>query len=159
MLSQDKYYSIEPINKKVTKEEFYEFLKNYPRKLVCDVCGISEPPAVSYNDFELADRWPYSVVAHTWAYEDEPGSYYYAPEEERDYYIMTNYEEVFNSRTGINTTEYEKKEKEKSKGVLDKYKVVGVQSVTFYKGDEVVMKLDDVGVSSIECDEKARENR
>lgn len=159
MLSQDKYYSTEPINKKVTKEEFKEFLKNYPRKLDCDVCGISEPPAVSYNDFELADRWPYSVVAHTWAYEGEPGDYYYAPEEERDYYIMVNYEEVFNSRTGINTTEYEKKEKEKSKGILDKYKIVGVQSVTFYKGDEAVMKLDDVGVSSIECDEKARENR
>ena len=130
MLSEDRYYSVKPIIKKVTKKEFEEFLKNYPRKLACDVCGISEPPAISYNDFELADRWPYSVVAHTWAYEDEPGSFYYAPEEERDYYIMTNYEEVFNSRTGINTSEYEKKEKEKSKSILDKYKVVGVRVIS-----------------------------
>lgn len=150
MLDQDKYYSIEPINKKVTKEEFKEFLKNYPRKLVCDVCGISEPPAVSYNDFELADRWPYSVVAHTWAYEDEPGSYYYASEKERDYYIMVNYEEVFNSRTGINTSEYEKKEKEKSKSILDKYKIIGIESITFHNENGIVMEWKDVGISSIE---------
>ena len=114
MLSEDKYYSISPIKKKVTKEEFNEFLNKYPRRLACDVCGISEPPAISYNDFKLADRWPYSIVANTWAYDDDPNGYFYEPEEKRDYYIVENYEEVFNSRTGINTSEYEEKERQAS---------------------------------------------
>ena len=109
--SEDKYYSIKPIKKKVTKEEFNEFLDNYPRKLKCDVCGISEPPLVTYNDFELADRWPYSVIASTCVYSDDPNDYFYEPEEKRDYYIVENYEEVFNSRTGINTSEYKEKER------------------------------------------------
>lgn len=114
MLSEDKYYSINPIKKKVTKEEFNEFLNKYPRRLTCDVCGISDPPAISYNDFKLADRWPYSIVANTWAYDDDPNGYFYEPEEKRDYYIIENYEEVFNSRTGINTSEYEEKERQAS---------------------------------------------
>jgi hypothetical protein len=114
MLSEDKYYSINPIKKKVTKEEFNEFLNKYPRRLTCDVCGISDPPAISYNDFKLADRWPYSIVANTWAYDDDPNGYFYEPEEKRDYYIVENYEEVFNSRTGINTSEYEEKERQES---------------------------------------------
>ena len=114
MLSEDKYYSINPIKKKVTKEEFNEFLNKYPRRLTCDVCGISDPPAISYNDFKLADRWPYSIVANTWAYDDDPNGYFYEPEEKRDYYIVENYEEVFNSRTGINTSEYEEKERQAS---------------------------------------------
>lgn len=114
MLSEDKYYSIKPIKKKVTKEEFNNFLNKYPRRLACDVCGISEPPAISYNDFKLADRWPYSIVANTWAYDDDPNGYFYEPEEKRDYYIVENYEEVFNSRTGINTSEYEEKERQAS---------------------------------------------
>ena len=114
MLSEDKYYSINPIKKKVTKEEFNEFLNKYPRRLTCDVCGISDPPAISYNDFKLADRWPYSIVANTWAYDDDPNGYFYEPEEKRGYYIVENYEEVFNSRTGINTSEYEEKERQAS---------------------------------------------
>jgi hypothetical protein len=114
MLSEDKYYSINPIKKKVTKEEFNEFLNKYPRRLTCDVCGISDPPAISYNDFKLADRWPYSIVANTWAYDDDPNGYFYEPEEKRDYYIVENYEEVFNSRTGINTSKYEEKERQAS---------------------------------------------
>lgn len=100
MLSQDYFYTAEPINKNVTKEEFEEFIKNYPRKLECDCCGISEPPAISYNDFELANRWPYSIVANTWAYDDNPDNYYYEPEEKRRYYIVENYQELFNSKTG-----------------------------------------------------------
>lgn len=114
MLSEDKYYSINPIKKKVTKEEFNEFLNKYPRRLTCDVCGISDPPAISYNDFKLADRWPYSIVANTWAYDDDPSGCFYEPEEKRDYYIVENYEEVFNSRTGINTSEHEGKKRQAS---------------------------------------------
>lgn len=48
--------------KEVSKEEFEQYLRDYPRKLVKDYCGISEPPLVSYNDFTLGD-FPESIVA------------------------------------------------------------------------------------------------
>jgi hypothetical protein len=98
MLPQEFFYTVEPIKKRVTKEEFKKFLDNYPRSLACDCCGISDPPAISYNDFELANRWPYSIVANTWAYDDDPNDYYYS--ENPSYFIMENYEEVFDSKTG-----------------------------------------------------------
>lgn len=100
MLPQEYFYTAEPITKKVTKEEFMEFIKNYPRKLERDVCGISDPPAVSYNDFELANRWPYSVVASTFLYDDNPDSYFYEPEDKRTYSVVVNHEELFASKTG-----------------------------------------------------------
>ena len=103
MKPQEFYYSVMPIEKKVTREEFDEFLKNYPRSLVRDVYGVCEPPCVSYNDFELADRWPYSIVASTGVYSDNPDDYYYVPRDERRYTIMINYKEVFDSRTGNKT--------------------------------------------------------
>lgn len=103
MNNQEFYYSIEPEEVEVDKEAFLEFIKEYPRPLNVDVCGISEPPSISYNDFELSDRWPYSVVASTSAYSDDPNDYYYEPESERHYTIMKNYEEVFASRTGNKT--------------------------------------------------------
>ena len=99
MLSREYFYTVEPEMKNVSKSEFLDFIKNYPRKLEVDCCGICDPPRISYNDFELANRWPYSVVAKTWAYDDKPGDYFYCPEEERDYSIMINYDECFNSKT------------------------------------------------------------
>lgn len=108
MLDKEAYYSVEPIRKKVSEQEFIKFIKNYPRKLVRDVSGICDPPSITYNDFELADRWPYSIVANTWMYSDDPEDYFYEPKETREYVIIVNYEEIFNSRTGINTSEYEK---------------------------------------------------
>jgi hypothetical protein len=97
---ENKFYTVEPIMKSVKKEEYRKFIDNYPRKLVCDACAISDPPAVSLNDFELANRWPYSIVARTMAWDDNPSDYFYLPEEERKYSIMVNYEEVYASRTG-----------------------------------------------------------
>ena len=97
---QEWFYTASPITKTVSEKEFYDFIRNYPRKLERDVCGISDPPAVSYNDFELADRWPYSIVASTFLYDDNPGEYFYEPPEKRCYSIVTNYEELFNSKTG-----------------------------------------------------------
>lgn len=99
MHEQEFFYTAKPIKKKVTKEEFERYISNYPRRLEVDVCGISDPPLISYNDFELANRWPYSVVARTWAYDDNPNDYFYEPEEEREYYIIENYEELFLSKT------------------------------------------------------------
>ena len=94
------FYTVKPVTKIVTEEQFFEFVNHYPRKLSVDVTGISEPPLVTYNDFELANRWPYSIVAQYYYYSDDPDDYLYAPEEERYYMIMENYEEVFNSKTG-----------------------------------------------------------
>lgn len=37
--------------RKVTREEYAAFVANYPRNLTSDVCGISEPPLESHNDF------------------------------------------------------------------------------------------------------------
>ena len=100
MKSSDFFYSFEPIYKQVSKKELQEFLNKYPRKLDVDVTGISDPPLLTYNDFELANRWPYSIVASHYCYDDDPKDYFYLPEEERTYSIMVNYEEVFNSKTG-----------------------------------------------------------
>ena len=101
MRKRTDFYTAEPIEKDVTKEEFYEFVKNYPRKLEYNCCGIPELPAISYNDFELANRWPYSVVASTCLYDGKPEDWWYIPEEKRRYTIVTNYEELFNSKTGF----------------------------------------------------------
>lgn len=91
------YYTVEPKFESVTKEKFEEFIKQYPRHLERDCCGIYEPPLITYNDFELADRWPHSVVAHTFLYDVTP---YHYSEDERVYKIMINYQEVFQSKTG-----------------------------------------------------------
>lgn len=115
----DWYYTADPIKKRVSKEEFDEYIKNYPRKLDFDVCGIAVPPALSWNDFELADRWPYSVVSNTWAYEDDPEHYFYTPEDERSYYIVENIEEVFASKTGRTVKDWEKECERRQEEVAD----------------------------------------
>ena len=79
--------------KEVTKQEFIDFCNSYPRDLVRHVCCISDPPAVSYNDFEIG-WWPLSIVASTHAYGDNPKDYFYVPEEKRFYSIVTNHEEL-----------------------------------------------------------------
>lgn len=64
--------------KQVSKEEFEEFIKSYPKKLEIDVCGISEPPLISYNDFSLG-KFPESIVAKEWAISNDPKDYLYDP--------------------------------------------------------------------------------
>lgn len=100
MLPQEYFYTAQPNEVQVDYDTFINFINNYPRDLRRDVSGISGPPAVSYNDFELANRWPYSVVAHTWLYSNNPDDYWYEPHHYRKYYIVENYEELFNSKTG-----------------------------------------------------------
>lgn len=100
MLKRNYFYTAEPKEKNVTKEEFEQFIRNYPRELEKHVSGICYPPAISYNDFELANRWPYRAVAKTFMYTDDEGDLWNEPEENRSYVIMENYEEVFASKTG-----------------------------------------------------------
>lgn len=78
---------------RVSKDRFEQFIKNYPRELAVDVCGISEPPVITYNDFSDNRKWPDSIVARTWAYDDDPKGYYYEPPEERVYQILDEVEE------------------------------------------------------------------
>ena len=49
--------------KKVTREEYFAFIRDYPNKLVFDCTGICEPPMGSYNDFTDGKKWPESIVA------------------------------------------------------------------------------------------------
>ena len=96
----NEFYTADRVMTNVTKEEFQTFIAAYPRKLERDVYGVCDPPVVTYNDFELANRWPYSVVAHTALYSDDPNDYWYEPEEKRVYRVMSNYAECFASKTG-----------------------------------------------------------
>lgn len=98
--SWKKWFTIEPIYKDVTKSEFESFIKAYPRKLDFDVYRVWDPPSLTYNDFELANRWPYGIVASTFGYDDDPKGYFYEPPEKRIYRILENYEELFANRTG-----------------------------------------------------------
>ena len=92
--TQEDFYTAEPVWKKVLWDEAKEFIDKYPRPLEKDVCGIAEPPAVSFNDFALADYWPWSIVVsgHLW------DAYHDVPYEEQYWDIMVNHEEVFNSK-------------------------------------------------------------
>lgn len=99
-MEENIWYTAKPIQKNVSKDEFVQFIKSYPRKLERDVWGACDPPGISYNDFELAERWPYSIVASTHVYSDDPEDYWYEPVEERRYIIVVNHEELYASRTG-----------------------------------------------------------
>lgn len=98
MYNREFFYTVEPEMISVTKEEYESFLENYPRKLTMYCSGISEPPLISANDFKLANRFPYSIVAERYMTSDDPDDYYYDPNPK--FYIMKNYEKVFNSKTG-----------------------------------------------------------
>ncbi len=97
---ENKFYTAEQEMADVTQEEFINFINTYPRPLERDVYGACDPPAVSYNDFELANRWPYSIVASTCLYSNDPDDYWYEPPENRIYRILINYKECFDSKTG-----------------------------------------------------------
>lgn len=47
----------------VSELEFNAFVASYPRKLVGNVAAMYEPPLLTLNDFEIAAKWPESVVA------------------------------------------------------------------------------------------------
>lgn len=49
--------------KQVSREEFLEFVKNYPNKLHFDCAGFYEPLLCSYNDFSNEGFWPGTIVA------------------------------------------------------------------------------------------------
>jgi hypothetical protein len=75
-------------NKKVTKEEFEDFIKNYKNKLEIDINGAFEPPIKTYNDFSLGN-WPESVVAFVRMGKLTYG--YFKTKEENDKYCIDEY--------------------------------------------------------------------
>ena len=80
-----KYCTIEPKLEPCTKEEFENFIKNYPNKLHGDFYM----DVYSFNDFALG-YWPYSMVAIlTPAWEGY--------DEEDEYRIARNYKEALAS--------------------------------------------------------------
>lgn len=108
-----KHATIKAETKRVSKSEFEEFLSAYPRPLVRDVFGACDPPAVSYNDFELG-YWPRSIVASTHLYDEKPGEYFYEPPEKRYFSIVTNHEELYAESQRL-TEEYEHLQAETNK--------------------------------------------
>ena len=105
-MTDNKFYTCKPVMKCVTKDEFKDFISKYPRKLEITNGGICcDPPLILYNDYEISNTLPYSVVAHTCGCLYIPLGMVYPPEDERKYYIMENYEDVFNSRNGYKEVE------------------------------------------------------
>lgn len=48
--------------KKVNKEEFQEFVDNYPDELTYNITTVCEPPMGNHNDFTSGLVWPKSMV-------------------------------------------------------------------------------------------------
>ncbi len=61
----------------VSKQEYLDFIKDYPRPLQMDCCAIGEPALITANDFTLGN-WPESVVAKRF---DDPATKYYILEQ------------------------------------------------------------------------------
>ena len=131
--------NIEPQIEEVTKQEFIDFCNSYPRPLTRDVCGISEPPAVSYNDFEIG-WWPLSIVASTHLYDDNPEDYFYVPEEERFYSIVTNYTELYEE---AQTLLKKYKDEKFHKQLKDKFIASGKDNYTEFLENQC-LKYEDV---------------
>lgn len=91
------FYTAAPIKKEVSKEEFDEFLRNYPRPLKKKYGHHSSEVWVYFDD-ELSDYWRFSEVAirrYDWLYLENPID---------DYEIVVNHEELYDTRTGNNET-------------------------------------------------------
>ena len=100
--SKKYFYTAKPIIKEVSKEEFEEFIKNYPRQLE-RFCSHMNDEIVCYYDKELAPYWLYNKVAKEWYSLYEPYT---------TYTIVVNYDELYNTRTG-NAELFEKQVKER----------------------------------------------
>ena len=80
-MEESRYYTVPPIFKEVTQEQLREFIQMYPRQLETNAYS---PSVTSHNDYELAPMSPDSIVAK---------------EENGQYFVAENYEEMFSSRT------------------------------------------------------------
>jgi hypothetical protein len=63
--------------KKVSKNEFYQFIDKYPEKLEIDICHIPIPPIATFNDFSSNKKWPESTVAKIELFRNENKNIYF----------------------------------------------------------------------------------
>ena len=95
-LRQEYYYTVDPVWQTVNQTQFDDFRHNYPRGLVEDTDRTQYPTITSFNDYELADKNPFSIVAECEAVYNAQG--------ERTGYtnfkVMSNFAAVYASRTG-----------------------------------------------------------
>jgi hypothetical protein len=95
-LRQEYYYTVDPVWTNVTQEQFDTFRHDYPRPLVEDASRTQYPTIISFNDYQLADKNPFSIVAECEAVFNSNG--------ERTGYtkfkVMSNFAAVYESRTG-----------------------------------------------------------
>lgn len=95
MAATPRPYSVGKKFQRVEFEEFKKFIDNYPRELVINFDHGIERTVICYNDYALAPDLDFSSVAETYVY-------YYGeniPRSEREYYIVPNHEDLYNSRT------------------------------------------------------------
>ncbi len=69
--------------RQVSQEEFYLYIKNYPRELQYNRSEMCEPSLHSYNDFSIANKFPYSMVARFYLKDGEGGGEGF----ENEYYV------------------------------------------------------------------------
>lgn len=94
---REYYYTEEPEwDDTIDEEDFNEFLDNYPRPLVEDASRTITPTIISFNDYELADKNPFSIVAECQEEYDTDGELI----GHTNFKIMTNYADCFDSKTG-----------------------------------------------------------
>ena len=94
---REYYYTATPVwNTTITEEDFNDFLANYPRPLVEDASRTITPTVISFNDYQLADKNPFSIVAECQEVYDDDGELI----GHNNFKVMTNYAACFNSRTG-----------------------------------------------------------
>lgn len=87
MLDYLPFYTIAPKLVDVTRQEFTDFIVNYPNKLQTD-CRLG---TLTYNDYSIAPMWPESIVAsRNIEFEHDPNKKGYGK-------IASNIKEVFNS--------------------------------------------------------------
>ena len=93
-----KFFSIKRITETVSEDEFDAFIRNYPRPLTKTVATCFDPSHISYWDKALSSIEEYTLVASRWDYSTNPNDYFYLPKEERTGTILSNANDVYNSK-------------------------------------------------------------
>lgn len=53
----------------VSKDDFDQYISDYPKPLGKDIARMCEPPMLTYNDFSDGKVWPQSIVAKVQLYD------------------------------------------------------------------------------------------
>ena len=94
MASTIRPYSVGRISKRVDYDTFKEFVNNYPRDLIVNFDHGRTRTVILYNDYKLAPDLDFSAIAETYVYYYDEN----IPRSEREYYIVINHEDLYNSK-------------------------------------------------------------